>query len=187
VVWPQNNLGTDDEMQMNVNPPRVRWLVIFLWISVFAWGIGLGAKLFELVVLIPAWAANPPASLSLLPYGQRWPFNPGDFFQPLSVLLVIGTLGALVSGWNASRTYKAWLWASLISLLVIWVATPTLFWPMILDLYAASTGSLPMTEAAAQSLAAKWIVYDWIRAVFIAVGFACAVRAINTAHRAHAA
>ena len=171
---------------MNAGSSRVRWLVIFLWASVFAWGVGLGAKLFELVVLIPAWSANPPASLSLLPYGPRWPFNPGAFFQPLSLLLVLGTLGALISGWKTSRTYKAWLWASLISLLVIWVATPTVFWPMIRDLYGASTGARPLTEAAAKSLAAQWIVYDWIRTAFIAVGFVCAIRAISTLDRAYA-
>jgi len=175
------------QMHINVNSSGARWLVVFLWISVSAWGVGLGAKLFELVVLIPAWAANPPESFSLLPYGPRWPFNPGDFFQPLSALLVIGTLGALFSGWKTSGTYKAWLWASLVSLLVIWAATPTLFWSMIRDLYGASTGTRPITEAAAQSLAAQWIVYDWIRAGFIAVGFVCAVRAINTIHRAYAA
>src|SRR5206468_312385 len=28
-------------MHMNVNSPRARWLVIFLWVSVFAWGVGL--------------------------------------------------------------------------------------------------------------------------------------------------
>src|SRR5205823_14102065 len=115
------------------------------------------------------------------------PFNPGDFFQPLSALLVIGTLGALISGWSTSRQYRAWLWASLVALLVIWLATPTLFWPMIRDLYGASTGSRPLTEAAAQSLVGQWIAYDWIRAAFIAVGFACAVRAISTVHRAYAA
>jgi hypothetical protein len=172
---------------MKINSSRTRWLIIFLWVSVFAWGIGFGAKLFELVVLIPAWAANPPASLSLLPYGPRWPYNPGDFFQPLSALLVIGTVGALVSGWRTSRTYKAWLWASLISLLLIWLATPTLFWPMIRDLYGASTGSRPLTEAAARGLAAQWIVYDWIREALIAVGFVCGVRAISTIDRAYAA
>lgn len=170
-----------------MNSPRTRWLVIFLWISVFAWGVGLGAKLFELVVLIPAWAANPPASLSLLPYGPRWPHNPGDFFQPLGALLVIGTLGSLISGWSSSRSYKAWLWAPLISILLIWLAAPALFWPMIRDLYGASTGSRPLSEAAAQSLATQWIVCDWIRTAFVGVGFVCAVRAISTIQRAHAA
>lgn len=161
--------------------------MIFLWVSVSAWAIGFGAKLFELVVLIPAWAANPPTSLSLLPYGPRWPNDPGDFFQPLSALLVIGTVGALVSGWHTLRSYKRWLWASLISLVVIWLATPTLFWPMIYDLYGASTGSRPLTEAAVRTLAARWIVYDWVREAVIAVGFVCAVRAISTIDRAHRA
>jgi hypothetical protein len=46
---------------------RHRWLLFFLWLAVSAWGIALGAKLFELTVLIPAWAANPPQSLNLLP------------------------------------------------------------------------------------------------------------------------
>src|SRR5436309_15842923 len=41
---------------------RHRWLLFFLGLAVSAWGIGLGAKLFELTVLIPAWAANPPQS-----------------------------------------------------------------------------------------------------------------------------
>jgi len=172
---------------MDVSSARSRWLHVFLWVSVFAWGIGLGAKLFELVVLIPAWAANPPESLSLLPYGPRWPFNPGDFFQPLSVLLVVGTVGALVSGWNTVMTYKAWLWASLAFLLLIWIATPTIFWPMIRELYGASTGSKPLTEIAARSLAHRWILFDWGRTMLSAAGFVCSVRAISTTHRAYAA
>ena len=172
---------------MNVKLSRARWLVVFLWVSVSAWGIGLGAKLFELVVLITAWAANPPASLSLLPYGPQWPVNPGDFFQPLSALLVVGTIGSLVSGWNTARNYKVWLWLSLIALLVIWIATPVLFWPMIGDLYGASTGSQQLADAAVRRLATQWVIYDWLRAVFIAVGFIGAVRAINTVHRAYGA
>ncbi len=172
---------------MNVPSARTRSLHFFLWVSVFAWGIGLGAKLFELIVLISAWAANPPESLSLLPYGPRWPFNPGDFFQPASVLLVVGTVGALVSGWNTVRTYKAWLWASAFILLIIWIVTPTIFWPMIRELYGASTGSKPLTEVAARSLAGRWVLYDWGRAALSAAGFVCSIRAISTTHRAYVA
>ena len=182
---PKTNPKPSKDFKVNITSPRGRWLLVFLWISVFAWGIGLGAKLFELVVLISAWAANPPESLSLLPYGPRWPFNPGDFFQPASALLVVGTVGALVGGWHTTRAYKAWLWASFFILLVIWMVTPTIFWPMIRELYGASTGSRPLAEAAARTLANRWILYDWGRAVLIAAGFVCAVRAISTIHRAH--
>jgi len=51
---------------------RLRLLRLFLWISVLGWGIGLGAKLFDLLVLAGAWSAAPPASLAFLPYGSHW-------------------------------------------------------------------------------------------------------------------
>ena len=63
---------------------RWRLLQVFLWMSVLGWGIGLGAKLFDLVVLASAWGAAPPTSLSLMPYGPNFPTDPGEFFQPLT-------------------------------------------------------------------------------------------------------
>ena len=47
---------------------RFLLLRFFLWVSVIAWGVVLGAKLFDLLVLAGAWSAAPPESLSLLPY-----------------------------------------------------------------------------------------------------------------------
>lgn len=38
-----------------------------LWFAAIAWGVLLGAKVFDLVVLAGAWSAAPPASLRLLP------------------------------------------------------------------------------------------------------------------------
>ena len=66
---------------------RVRLMQFFLWVSVIGWGIGFGAKLFDLIIVAGAWGASPPTSLALMPYGPRYPMNPGDFFQPLSVLM----------------------------------------------------------------------------------------------------
>lgn len=161
-----------------------RWLTVFLWVSVMAWGVGLGAKLFEFTVVIAAWAADPPASLTLMPYGPRYPYDPGDFFLPLSVLLLIATIGALVSGRSALRSYRRWLWLALAALLVIWAATPTIFWPMIGDLYHAGTGSRPLDAAAARSLVNRWLVLDWMRTALIAVGLVSAIQAVGSQHRA---
>lgn len=161
---------------------RANWLLVCLWISAVAWGVGLGGKLFELTVVITAWAADPPASLALLPYGPRYPLNPGDFFQPLSALLVVGAVGSLIAGWPTAPTYKLWLWLPFIALLIIWAATPTLFWPMIRDLYYASTGKQPLGEVAAKALVAKWLWYDWIRTFLSGVGFACALHALSRHH-----
>ena len=111
------------------------------------------------------------------------PLNSGDFFQPLSTLLLIGTLGTLASGWQQPKHYKLWLWIPLGSLLVIWVATPTLFWPMIRDLYGAGTGLRPLAEPVARSLVQRWLVYDGVRTVLIAVGFVSSIQALHASPR----
>jgi hypothetical protein len=72
---------------------RVRLLRIFLWLSVLAWGIGTGAKLYDLIVLAGAWSASPPESLSLMPYGARFPVIPGQFFAPTSGATLVGAIG----------------------------------------------------------------------------------------------
>ena len=158
---------------------RLRLMRIFLWISVLGWGIGLGAKLFDLLILAGAWSANPPASFALLPYGPRFPMNPGDFFQPLSVPMLVGILGALICGWKTPFEYRVWLWLPVIMFLVIWVLTPTIFWPMIRELYGTATGKIVRSDAEAIQLAHCWIIWDWWRVAMIAVGFVSSVRAIS--------
>ena len=63
---------------------RFRLMRTFLWIAVLAWGIGAGAKLYDLIVVAGTWSASPPESLSLMPYGARFPVGPGQFFAPTS-------------------------------------------------------------------------------------------------------
>jgi hypothetical protein len=151
----------------------------FLWLSVVGWGIGLGGKLFDLIIVAGAWSAAPPASFSLLPYGPRFPLNPGDFFQPLSALMVVWVLGALISGWKTRFEYRVWLWLPVIGFLVIWILTPTVFWPMIRELYGTATGRIMRNDAEAILLARPWIIWDWARVVMIAVGFVSSIRAIS--------
>jgi hypothetical protein len=151
----------------------------FLWLSVIGWGVGLGGKLFDLIIVAGAWSAAPPASFSLLPYGPRFPLNPGDFFQPLSALMVVGVLGALISGWKTRFEYRVWLWLPVIAFLVIWILTPTVFWPMIRELYGTTTARITRSDAEAILLARRWIIWDWARVVMIAVGFVSSIRAIS--------
>ena len=106
---------------------RMRLMRTFLWISVLTLGIGLGAKLFDLIVLAGAWSAAPPASLALMPYGPHFPMNPGDFFQPLSVPMLVGILGALISEWKTPFKLRVWLWLPLILFLIMWAFTPPFF------------------------------------------------------------
>jgi len=156
-----------------------RALRVFLWISVLSWGVGLGAKLFDLIVVAGAWSAGPPGSLALLPYGPHYPINPGGFFLPLSVLMLIGVVGSLISGWKADFALRVWLWLSLVMFLIIWAATPTIFWPMNHNLYYGATGKISTSGAALAQLARRWVICDWLRVGVIAVGFISSVRAIS--------
>ena len=148
----------------------------FLWIAILGWAVGFAAKLFDLVVA-GAWTASPPASFTLLPYGSRYPVNPGDFFIPLSALIALGSLGALVSGWKSPA--RPWLWLGVTVFLLIWVLTPTVFWPMLQQLFDTARGRVPTTEAESVRLAHRWLWWDWLRMGLIAVGFLASVRAFS--------
>ena len=160
-------------------PLRLRVMRFFLWVSVIGWGIGFGAKLFDLLIVAGAWGASPPSSLALMPYGPPYPMNPGDFFQPLSILMVGGMLGALISGWKTRFEYRFWLWLPVIMFLLIWIFTPTVFWPMIHKLYGAGSGKIVISDADAIHLVRRWFIWDWARVAMIAVGFVSSVRAIS--------
>jgi hypothetical protein len=152
---------------------------MFLWFSVLAWGVGLGAKLFDLLVLATAWGASPPGSLALYPYGPHWPVNPGDFFQPLSGFLLVASLGALIAGWKAGENYRNWLAVPVVALTIVWIFTPTIFWPMINTIYAVWKGRLAMSAAEQVQLVRHWIIADSLRVLAIAAGFISAIRSIS--------
>ncbi len=158
---------------------RLRLMRIFLWISVLGWGVGLGAKLFDLLIVAGAWSAAPPASLVLMPYGPRFPMNPADFFQPLSVPMLVGILGALICGWKTPFEYRVWLCLPVTMFLILWVLTPTVFWPMNHELYLAASSSSGKSEAEVIQIARRWIILDWLRVAMIAAGFVSSVRAIS--------
>lgn len=159
-----------------LRPVSRRLLGGFLWLAVVLWGIGLGAKLFDLIVVAGAWGASPPASFSLLPYGKSYPVNPGTFFQPLSAGILISSLGALICGWKSPL--RRILLVAVTSFALIWIFTPTIFWPMISDLWAVHRGRLVMSDFEVALLVRRWYIWDSMRVVLIAVGFVSSVQAL---------
>jgi hypothetical protein len=151
----------------------------FLWCSVTLWGIALGAKLFDLLVLARAWGGDVPASLVFYPYGKSWPIDPGNFFQPLSALLLLSIVGALWSGWKTKAAYRRCLEVSVVAFILIWLATPTIFWPTINAIYQVAHHRVSLADSEVLAMVRRWFVYDSIRIVVIAVGFFSSVRAIS--------
>jgi anthrone oxygenase-like protein len=152
-----------------------------LWVCVLAWGILLGGKLFDLVVIAHAWSASPPESLKLLPYGPRYPINPGHFFFPSSVALLVCSTAALVSGWRTPATFRIWLFLSPLMMFAILVFTIVWFWPHNTALWIASQSGLNTMTDTTQSvrIAHQWVAFDWVRVVMASVGFVAAIRALS--------
>jgi hypothetical protein len=81
---------------------------------------------------------------------------------------------------ETTPTLKSWLWLPVIALTLIWIATPTIFWPIINDLYAVAHGKITRTDPELQALIRKWIVGDSLRIVAVAAGFFGSVKALAT-------
>jgi hypothetical protein len=160
---------------------RVRLMRVFLWVSVLAWGVGVGAKLYDLRVVAGAWSASPPESLTLLPYGPRFPVDPGKFFLPTSLSTLVAAFGALISGWKTPFRYRVWLWLSAVLILAVWVFTVVVFWPSNAALFAYASSATSGAKGAADliRLTRQWVTYDWWRVAMMGAGFVSAVRAIS--------
>ena len=162
-------------------PRRATLTRFFLWISVLAWGVLVGATLFDLRVLAGAWSASPPESLSLMPYGPRYPVDTGEFFIPSSAALLVASFGALISGWQAPRWFRLLLLVPVLAIVGALVFTVTWFWPHNRMLWHVAIGAPDAIRDRAEivRMARQWVTYDWLRVAIGTAGLVCAVRAIS--------
>ncbi len=160
---------------------RVRLTRMLLWISVLAWGILLGGKLFDLRVLVGAWSASPPESLNLLPYGPRFPVDTGQYFFPSAVALLVCSFPVLIAGWKTPPRYRVWLVLPAVMILVNLIFTVDWFWPHNRALWHVATGAPDAIRDRAEiiRMVRQWVSYDWLRVAMGTVGFVSSVRAIS--------
>ncbi len=170
-------------------PIRVRLTRILLWASVLGYGILLGSKLFDLRVLAGAWSASPPESLSLMPYGTRYPVDTGQYFLPISAPLLVFSLATLIAGWRTPFSYRVWLALSFFMMLAIFAFTALWFWPHNHALWLVATGAPDAVRDRTEitRMAQQWVSYDWLRVAMMVVGFVSAIRAISVPISAPAA
>jgi len=62
---------------------------------------------------------------------------------------------------------------------LIWIFTPTVFWSMIRELYGVGGGRIVESDAQVLRVARRWIIFDCLRTVVIAVAFLSSDRAIS--------
>ena len=168
-------------MQATAKSWQARMTRSLLWVAVLAWGVLVGGKLFDNVVLVGAWSAAPPESLSLLPYGPRYPVDTGDFFFPSSVALLVCSVGLVISGWRTPLSYRVWLLVPAAMLLATLVFTIAWFWPANRALWRVAQGAPTAMQDPAEitRLVRAWVAYDWIRIGAGLLGFISCVRALS--------
>ncbi len=154
-------------------------LPLFLWVSVLGWGIALGAKLFDLIVVAGAWSAAPPRSLAFLPCGPRFRVGAGQFFVPLALVVVTGSVGALMAGWATPPDYRFWLWCSAWPVAGLWVVTIPVMWPLNAALQAARREGGAVDQAQVRRAVRCWVMCDTIRVLMVAAGFVGAIQAMS--------
>ncbi len=154
-------------------------LPLFLWLSALGWGIALGAKLFDLIVVTGAWSAAPPRSLVFLPYGPRFRVGAGQFFLPVTIVVVTGAVGALIAGRGTPLDYRLWLWWSAGPIAGLWLVTIPVMWPLNAVLQAARREANGLDPVVITRAVRWWVVCDWIRAGMVATGFVAAIRAAS--------
>lgn len=160
---------------------RERITHTLLWVMVFTGGLVLGAKLFDLRVLVGAWSHSPPESLNLLPYGPRWPVDTGDFFIPLSGGYLLASLAGLVAAWPTPLKYRGLFLVSFATCFIGLVLTVTQMWPRNAALWAVAKGSPKALKdtAAIIHLVREWVMLDWVRMALGTTGYMAAIRAIS--------
>ena len=160
---------------------RERMTKACLWLAVLVGGPLVGAKLFDLVVLAGAWAADPPRSLAMMPYGKAWPVDTGVFFIPFSAILLVAGFGALAAGWRTPWRYRWLLCIPSIGILVLLVLTVVSFWPMNAALFyhGAHSPKDTINDAQSVTMAARWIELDWVRVAGAIAAFVAGLRALT--------
>src|SRR5207248_7712683 len=115
------------------------------------------------------WSASPPASLAFLPYGPHFPIHPGNFLPAAEPSDAVGCRGSAHLWMEHPWKYRVWLSIPLVMFLIIWILTPTVFWPMNHELYLAASGSSGRSDADVIEMARRWVTYDRLRVEMIAV------------------
>jgi hypothetical protein len=149
-------------------PTTVLWLY-----SVMA-SLILGAGIYEIFVVHPAWSRKPPESVVGF---VRLAGDPAPFWAPMTPLYVLSGLGALaVTLWAGSRDMP--LIISAVCAVGIMAWTLAYFRPTIHRLLYDGGGNTPAEDL--RSEARRWVRLNWIRVALVAVSWWGALTALAT-------
>jgi hypothetical protein len=132
-----------------------KWSLMLLCLSMAG---AVGGGLYEHIVLMPLWAASPPASFAMIQPGTGVPLQ--AFWIPVHVAITVFLLLSLVLAWQ-ERKVRSWLLIGLGSYLAMRVWSVLFFIPEMLAFQRVPLESPPSAELTAR--VAAWTFWTWFR------------------------
>jgi Domain of unknown function (DUF1772) len=145
-----------------------------LWLYAVMASLVLGASVYEIVVVHPAWSRKPPESFVGFGGASISRINIPAFWVPVAPLYALSGLGALVVALSAgSPAVPLIVSAACAVSAVAW--TLVYFRPTIGRFLEAGGGNTPAERLQAE--VRRWILLNWIRVAMVAVSWWGALRA----------
>jgi len=148
-----------------------------LWFAAIWWGIWFGGQLFNALMVVPFFSADPPGSLGL--WGQMRHSYVADFFvlfNPLLIAIALGT--SLLVGWKVYGDGRKWAIVSIIAAVFSTVLVLGWMAPTINSLVSATDPTMSLSEVRTRLY--RWTVANWIRLIIEFYGFAASLLALTS-------
>lgn len=153
---------------------------IFLWVSVIAWGLWLGALVYEMNTVIPLWSSNLPQSAIEWNARPGFRFNPTPYYVPVALTTVFSSLLALILGWRTGGRTNWLLTSSLCSAGTL-AFTLLYFFEKNAVLFRGEYTGLGGDEIT--SIANAWIAGNLVRVGIMLVGYFAALYAFRAGQK----
>jgi hypothetical protein len=140
-----------------------------LWYNVLSLSIWFGGTIYQMLVIVPLWNAEPPDSVRRFFTQTRYTETITNFFGPRTqVLRVVPLFLLLIVGWEFPEL-RLWLAIPSGAMAIGLAMTLAYIYPINAKLMANGGGNL--SGEAIISLTRRWIAADRLRCAIVGIGF----------------
>lgn len=151
-----------------------------LSLAVLVLGIHVGAAVYEMVVITPLWAGNPPQSVRSFNPVADFAIEPLNYKRPAIVVLAVTAFGLLAAG---SRRGAGRAWALLAGTLALGLVIATIAHAFPLLQRTIVENGAGLTDAQVLEQVHAWLRWSRVRVAVLVLAWAAAVAALLQRHR----
>lgn len=146
---------------------RTKLYTFFIWWSVIGYSLWIGGTFFSMVVVVPMWSYDPPASVTAFFGGTNFNTTIYNFFGPPWMLM--RTLPLLLLLPMATPAQRQWLFIPATCMIVMVIFTLTFVYPINTILMTQAGAGIPPDQIG--TVVHKWIMADQARFVVGCIGY----------------